>query len=285
MLRRHEEFRGRGRRPCRRAALVARRVFADVRKIHRDGLSCRRVPHCRALRGGIAGDDVVNREYDTDDNGRFATSVDELRWALRLEHRKEDAVIWLSALPLSGKDRDKDLFVLAQRLLEGMSGSETVATLDRVAPAMVSLSLSERRSAVRSLDSSPCSVSGREAWSVDADVANVDALSLSPASLSRRMRLVIIRTGFSHHPKGSADFPVFLLAGYSNAPAAFAGRLHDFNEFLSLLTLGEDAASATQTCTARAPALESDSAVPHGAPAAPQAPQPAAPPPTDAPPS
>jgi hypothetical protein len=219
---------------------------------------------------------IVTRDYDTDADGRPETSADEPLWALKLEHRKEDAVIWLSTLPLSEKDRDKDLSVLAHRWLDDMSGSESVATVDSAAPAMVALS--ERRSAVRSLDASACSVSGREAFSVDADVANVDALSVSPSSRSRRMRLVIIRSGYSHHPdhsKGSSDFPVFVIAGYSNAPEAFATRLADFNEFLSLLALGGDHGSqgaVPHTCTARAPALETESAPPQGVPSAPEPP-------------
>jgi len=56
---------------------------------------------------------LVNRDYDTDGNGRPDTNVDELSWDLRLEHRREDAVIWLATIPLSAKDRDKMLSVLA----------------------------------------------------------------------------------------------------------------------------------------------------------------------------
>lgn len=187
----------------------------------------------------------VTRDYDRDGNGTIDLHADEPAWDLRLEHRREDAVIWLSAVPMSAKDRDKSLSVLARRLQDGMSGAETVIVSDR--SAATGLSLSERRAAVRPVGAVPCILSGHEAWLLELEMANVDALALSPEGRWRRVRLVLIRSGYEHQPGRYSDkFPMFLVAGYSNTPELFARHVPEFDGFLSQIVLGKERRS--QVC-------------------------------------
>lgn len=140
----------------------------------------------------------VDRRFDIDDDGSFDTTRTEPFYDLLLEHTRKDAAMWLRTVPLSRKDRDKALEVIASRYIEAASGAGAIAV--RFGHEG-DVGFVERRFATRVLQSKACEVSGREAYAVDFEVANVDQLQLADTSRWRRGRLVIVRPRFMYDLK------------------------------------------------------------------------------------
>jgi hypothetical protein len=260
----------------------------------------------RALEPKHGAEWDVKRSYDVDDDGRADEAEKEAFYDVLLEHRAVDANMWLRTVPLSGHDREKGLRVLADRYVEAVSGAGAIA----VRFGAESVRAVEKRFASRVLNTSACTVSGKEALLVDFEVANVDQLQLSDAARWLRGRLVLVRTGYdkvittgsaASNAEKKTPFPVLMLLGLSSSPGDFAGLEDDFDGFLGRVALGAQGqplpAAGEHTCRVQeavaAPAAEATPATVEGAkapepgseaaPASAPATVPAAPEPTQAP--
>lgn len=181
-------------------------------------------------------------DYDLNGDGSGDLRETEYRYDLRLEHAARDAHMWVRTVPVASKDREKALSALAARYVESISGTDTSfdQTIGKKPTAL------SRRFASRVLHSQPCTLSKREAFQIDFEVANVDQLSLSESARWQRHRIVLVRTGYEHRVKGLgrsatlfADYPIVMVVGLSSRPEEFSELEADFDTLLKRTVLGE----------------------------------------------
>jgi len=210
----------------------------------------------------------VKRLYDLDDDGTFETKRKEEFYDLLLEHHEKDAQLWVRTVPISTHDRGKDLSVLAERYVEAVAGSGSVAVQFGSEGPVGSI---ERRFASRVLGTRDCMHNGRAAHRIDFEVANVDQLQLSDSARWVRGSLVLVRTGYSERvdpsqSRPSVMYPVLMLVGVSARPQDYAGIASDFDLLLQKTVLGDVgkglAMHGETTCSTLAPAVDAPAAAP-----------------------
>lgn len=145
-----------------------------------------------------------------------------------------------------------------------------------------------KRFATKVVSRAVCTVSGRPAYRLDFEIANVDQPQLSPSSRWNRGRIVLIDVPFDYKVKGNHTKSIYsavMLAGLATAPEDFGALAPDFEAFLDRVVIAEkrdvlaSQASVPSTCRAADTDSAPAAAVPPPAPApAPTAPNPAVPP-------
>jgi|GEM_PF-6158217 len=182
----------------------------------------------------------ATRRYDADENGDPEVARQEPFYDLLLEHTQKDASMWVRTVPISTTDKDKELAVFAERYVDNVAGSGTVVVRFGAEGALGSVS---RHFASRVLHTEPCTVSKREAYRVDFEVANVDQLQLSDQARWERGAVVFVRTGYEHAISSAsmkkAFFPVIMAIGISTKPQDFAALEADFETLLKQTVLGD----------------------------------------------
>ncbi|MGC4064727.1 MAG: hypothetical protein QM784_08805 [Polyangiaceae bacterium] len=183
-------------------------------------------------------------KLDTNDDGEIDKKLDYPRYDVLLTHRRSDAEIWLSTLPLSGKNGEKDLHVLLERFVEGISGTGSVVVVNLSETQKVAVG--DKRYATRVVEQRSVLVDGVEGLEALIEVANVDQLQLSPESRWARSKVVLLRPGFKYtlgaDATGTAkhSWPVLVMAGYTNSAEGFPENLGDFDRFLGQIDFLSD---------------------------------------------
>ena len=190
---------------------------------------------------------VTNYHLDEDDDrdGRSGTIVDAFKYALRFEHSVHAGVIWLREIPIETKLRNKDLRVLMQSYIDELSGAvyepvrrEPASPWDQRPQIIV-----EHRRAPVVLAEGQASVAGQPAYTATIEIADIDEVHVAPQTRTSRVELVLMRAPHdeTYEPGNinipTRNYPVVLLAGYSNMPPDFAKGLDDFHGLLRRMTI------------------------------------------------
>ena len=182
---------------------------------------------------------VRESRKDTSGDGRPDKTQYESLYDLLLDHTQQDASMWVRTVPIAPEDKDKALSALAARYLDGVSSTGNVLVRFGVEGPAAS---GERRFASRVLHAEPCTVSKREAYRVDFEVASVDAAQLSDQARWQRGAVVFVRTGYGHRvtgPSGFVDYPALMAIGLSTRQQDFAELAPDFERLLKQTVLGD----------------------------------------------
>jgi hypothetical protein len=201
----------------------------------------------------------IERRYDVDGDGKPEGLEREPFYDLLLLHTQKDASMWVRSVPVSSAEKDKELAVFAERYVESVAGTGVVAVRFGSEGAVGSVG---RRFASRVLHSESCTLSKREAYRVDFEVANVDQLQLSDQARWQRAAVVFVRTGYSHRVQNvrgvSTRFPVVMALGLSAKPQDFAALEPDFEKLLKQTVLGDEGKGLSMngetTCNLSSPA-------------------------------
>jgi len=187
---------------------------------------------------------VGSLSFDLNDDGVADQTVKYPRYEILLTNRHNDGEIWLSTVPLSGKNSEKNLQVLLERYVEGISGTGSVVVISM--PEEQKAAVADKHYATRVTELRKVQLDGVEGLAATVEVANVDQLQLSPNSRWLRAKLVFVRPGFQYAMGTSSDgsathaWPVLLVAGYSNGTADFDASLPDFERLLSEIDFQSD---------------------------------------------
>lgn len=197
--------------------------------------SRRRVDTTPTLKHGSDYD--VVRSYDLDDTGTANHKRKESLYDLSLEHERKDASMWVQTFAISTHNQKKDLDVFAHRFVEASAGAGLVAVRFGIDGPVGAV---EKRFATRVLSETACKVSGREAYRVDFEMANVDQLQLQDEARSMRGSIVYVRTGYGDRVSKGRDavFPVLMAVGLVARPKDFDALNADFDTLLSQTVLG-----------------------------------------------
>ena len=183
-------------------------------------------------------------DEDDDRDGRSGTIVDALKYALRFEHSVHAGVIWLREIPIETKLRNQDLRVLMQSYIDELSGAvyETVPRDASPWSDKPQIVVEHRRAPVV-LEEGPAVVAGQPAYTATIEIADVDEVHVAPQSRTSRAQLVLLRAprDETYEPGDvnvpTRNYPVVLLAGYSNMPPDFARGLDDFHTVLRRIAI------------------------------------------------
>jgi hypothetical protein len=186
---------------------------------------------------------LTEYEFDVNDDNVTDGKKQDFLFDLRFNHLERDAIVWLRTFPISSDEGRKQLRVLMDRYVNRVSGPEVESV--RVNRDHVTIRVS--RYSARVLDRGRFKVAGRDAYVATFDIANVDELTLNPKARQRRVRLVIVRAGFSYPylPPSTVggpevSYPVLMVAGYSSSPEDFATDEKDFMKLLETIRIGKD---------------------------------------------
>jgi hypothetical protein len=184
-------------------------------------------------------DYVVERRYDISGDGVPDVAKLEPFYDLLLEHGQKDASMWIRTVPVPAKDKDKELAALAERYVESVSGNGMVAVRFGAEEPAGSVGKSF---ASRVLHTQSCTVSKRDAYRIDFEVASVGQAQLSDQARWQRGAVAFVRTGYGHrvtNGSGHADYPAMMAIGISARPEDFAALEPDFERLLTQTVLGE----------------------------------------------
>jgi len=223
--------------------------------------------------------DVI-RSYDIEDSGTATTKRKESVYDLSLEHEQKDASMWVQTFAISPHNQKKDLEVFAHRFVEASTGAGLVAVRFGAGGPVGAV---EQRYATRVLHEASCKVSGRDAYRLDFEMANVDQLQLQGDSRSTRGSLVFVRTGYGERISRAAPAPysTMMVIGLVARPKDFEALNSDLDVLLSQTVLGHHGEAlsghGTHDCsgavTAQAagpqPNVTPEASPPDAAPAAP----------------
>jgi hypothetical protein len=196
--------------------------------------------------------------FDLDDDGKYEDKEKLPAYDLLFKHRKTNAQMWVSTIPLSRETSEKELRVLLDNYVDAMSGSGAV-----VFKLGKELGIDEKRYSARVVEKSPVKLSGKEALAATIEVANIDQLKLSPDARREKARIVLVRPDFRilRERMGQAPVPfrVLMVVGYSNGPEDFDAQYSEFKRFLGKIHLLTD----EQVMDLVAPDLEACAGNPH----------------------
>lgn len=223
------------------------------------------VPSEEGLGEPKEGDDYVAEiGLDSDGDGEYETRVKIPTFDLLYKHRRNDGRLFLSTIPISQYDSERELSVMLRDLVGRASHGGRVTYDFTRGTARASGEM-----ASRILTSRPVTVSGYPAHEVIFEVANVQQLELTPDARWVRSHIVIVRTDFvfTRNQLGPAFrvptigrsiptgtfYPVLMVIGYSNHPDEFDDHHPEFRDFVSRVRLSDgfplDALEATRaTC-------------------------------------
>lgn len=226
--------------------------------------------------------------FDVDGDGKADTTEKDFLYELRLANLHNDGVIWLRTFPIAAYDAQKDLRVLMKEYIDGASHNGFEVVVIGTSGATAVAIVQKPRFAGKVLQENTTTLAGAAAYEATVDVANVDRITVEPDAVEKRVKMVLVRPGFTRTVKSKSrkyQFPVLLLAGYSNNVKDFDATGKEFDELLSRVvvqgrsgysplapTVAEPSVPAgtesAATVEGAAPAAEAPSAVPSSAPPA-----------------
>jgi len=168
--------------------------------------------------------------FDTDGNGSYETVRRLWNDELSLRHRRSNALMSLSVLPMDQNMAETDMDVLVRNYVDAVSGGGSVS-VNIGAGARAS---KERRFATRILDSAVFTVDGEPAAGATFEVANVDQLELSKEARWERAQVVLIRAPWRTVAgvERKSTWPTLIRALYSSRSESFEAHEGDFADFV-----------------------------------------------------
>jgi hypothetical protein len=154
---------------------------------------------------------------------------------LKLDDKKTSATIWVQTIPLGPNEAERDLRVLMDEYVEGVSGTGFYA----VGPIWPDDKREVRLKsyAAKVTESAPAKVSGLEAFQATIELANLDQMKLDPQSRSSIARVLLVRTGYMKAwdmPSKVVKVHTCMRIGYEARPQDFQAGIPDFEKFLEL---------------------------------------------------
>jgi hypothetical protein len=206
---------------------------------------------------------VTTFAFDTDGDGRDDRREKNFVYDLRFKHRQRDAVIFLRTLPIGGDLKDRDLRVLVQNYIDGVSGAGYEAAQVRGHDVVT-----EQRFAAELRERGEATLAGQPAYQATFDVANVDQLRVSPTARHTRVRVVFARAPFVYTLEKHAgatqtvSYPVLVVAGYGSLPEDFDKDLPAFTGLLQRVQFGSTVGYAAKAPEILTPAQPQGTAPP-----------------------
>jgi hypothetical protein len=220
--------------------------------------------------------------FDVDGDGKADASEKDFLYELRLANLQNDGIIWLRTFPIATYDAQKDLRVLMKEYIDAAShnGFEVVV-IGTSGGTAVSI-VQKPRYAGKVLQENATTLAGVSAYEATIDVANVDRIAVEPNAVERRVKMLLVRPGFTRTVKSKSrkyQFPVLLLAGYSNNVKDFDATGKEFEELLSRVVVNGRSGYAPPAPVVAEPSATAETATtaPETAPATEPAPPAATP--------
>lgn len=156
---------------------------------------------------------------------------------LRFTNRRTAGVISLRTFPIDLDEKDKELRVLLDTLVENMSGGsyDTVQLQGNLY-----LADEQHHYAAKILKSGAAVLGGQPAYYATIDISNLDRLRVNPKAVDERDMLVLVGSGYRYDygtRQQITHFPVLMLATYRNSPADFTASLPEFIAFLGRIQI------------------------------------------------
>ena len=173
--------------------------------------------------------------FDTNGDGTIDRTMEEFAYELRFENIENDGIIWLRTFPISETDRHKKLRVLMKSYIDDASKAGYELVVIGTHSQLV-----ERRFAAKPVVECDVQVAGKPAYEAVVDVSNLDRIKVDPTAVEKRVKLVLVATGFNYRVYSRSDgvlFPVLMLAGYSNNLQDFEAGERVFDQFLDRITI------------------------------------------------
>ena len=143
-------------------------------------------------------------------------------------------MIWIRSLPVPSVDAAKDLRTLILAYIEasvaaGYEGAK-IGKMGTVAGQRFALQVADIR---------PAKLAGQEAIAAVVDVSSLDPAQMQTPAARKRVKLILVRTTLVHEVAFyKAQYPVFIVVGYSAQPELFDQNLNDLHAFLNQIVLG-----------------------------------------------
>lgn len=174
--------------------------------------------------------------FDHDDDGETDSSQKSYAYDLKFVHAVHGGSIFVRTMPYSRKYAQRDLKVLMRSYIDG--ASRVGYGLVELASGTVAAEVD--RYAVNTVVEAAGKVGDSDAWFALIEIASVDDLQLSRDSRRERALLVMIRTPFKwtigigrrRGKDAKTEYPVLVIAAYSNAPTDFDRGIADFQGLL-----------------------------------------------------
>jgi hypothetical protein len=173
---------------------------------------------------------------DVDDDGTSDKLGSFPIYDLRFTHRRTAGVISIRSVPLESTTKDKELRVLADSLVESISGGGYVMIQIQGQDRATN---KDQRYAAKVQRRAEATLAGKPAHLITVDVSNVDRLKVDPESVEARVTLVLVRTGAKriYARYHQVEMPLLLIAVYTNSPQDYAATESDFTSLLSRITV------------------------------------------------
>jgi hypothetical protein len=156
---------------------------------------------------------------------------------LKLDNKKTSAVIWLQTVPLARDRAERNLKNLVEDYANTISGSGFYAAVEDEGKM-----IRAKTFAAKIVDGKETTLGGLEAYDAKIELANVDQLRLDPAARTALVRVVLVRTNYTHRFSSAgveyAPTPTLVRVGYRASPGDFDAGLPDFERFLKLIEFG-----------------------------------------------
>ncbi len=171
--------------------------------------------------------------FDTDGDGSYETAQRVWNDELSFRHRRSDARMSVSVLPMDQSMADTDMEVLVRNYVDAVSGGGTVSV--HIGPG--TSASTERRFATRILDAGVFTVAGEPAGGATFEVANVDQLELSKEARWERARVVLIRAPWQVVAGGqhTSTWPTLIRVLYVTRADSFESQVSDFNDLVKAI--------------------------------------------------
>lgn len=188
----------------------------------------------KALTPKTSSDYITQLDLDFNGDGRADQSVDFPVYELRFEHLHSNGVISIRALVLDHYEQDKDLRLLVSDMVSSIAGGYDIRARGRYTTG------GDMRFAARRVEEGPAKLAGHDAFSAVVDVSNVDQSLISAPAVTRRMKMVLVRSGLTFEPAMTDKrFPVYLCASFFEHPTSFDAHLPAFKQLLGQIRLSD----------------------------------------------
>jgi hypothetical protein len=173
--------------------------------------------------------------FDANDDGKSDNLGSYPIYDLRFVHRRTAGVIWIRSIPLESTVKDKELRVLADRIVGSISGGgHVIVQLQGLDYA----TNKDQRYAANVQHRTEATLAGKPAHSITVDVSNVDRLKVEPDSVEARVTVVLVRTGAKRaYDRTRQEFPLLLVVSYANSVEDYPATERDFVSLLSRITV------------------------------------------------
>lgn len=170
---------------------------------------------------------------DLDGDGEAERLVEVPIYDVKLVHRRTDAVMWMSTIPLASRWAQTDLSVVAASYVEAVSGVGYVVTDLGVA--------AQRGYSTRVISERALTLWNRPAYEFTFEVANISQLELSEESRTRMVRILLVRPPYGWQlERRKPEVPMLMVLGVSTLPDQFASSVPSFERLVNQVDMAYD---------------------------------------------